>query len=120
MDIKIKRVYDAPEKTDGKRILVDRLWPRGLAKEKAQLDEWIKEVAPSPQLRTWFGHLSERFDDFADRYVTELNTDPIKQEAVRRLLEINSAGDLTLLYAAKNETENQAVVLQKYLMQKKI
>ena len=115
MDIKIKRIYASPEESDGKRVLIDRLWPRGISKERAQLDGWMKDAAPSPQLRIWFGHLSERFEDFADQYMAELDTDPLKQEAVRELLKINETDDLTLLYAAKSETINHAVILQKYL-----
>jgi uncharacterized protein YeaO (DUF488 family) len=101
----IKRVYDKPAETDGTRILVDRLWPRGLSKRKAALDGWNKEVAPSPALRKWFGHKPERFAEFRTRYRAELKGNPALQElrAVK--------GKLTLLYGAKDPQINQAVVL---------
>ncbi len=116
--IEIKRIYEPAATKDGRRILVDRLWPRGVAKQKAQLDEWLKDIAPSPPLRAWFGHKSERFDAFAQQYRLELDTDPLKQSAVRHLLEMNEAGDITLLYGAKSDTVNHARVLQQYLREK--
>lgn len=112
MNIQIKRVYDEPAATDGYRILVDRLWPRGLSKERAMLDEWLKEVAPSVDLRTWFGHKPERFNEFAVRYVSELESNPAVQ-----LLEHAAQNHKTvsLLYAAHDPKINHAQVLLEYL-----
>jgi uncharacterized protein YeaO (DUF488 family) len=101
----IKRVYDKPAETDGARILVDRLWPRGLSKRKAALDGWIKAVAPSPDLRKWFGHKPERFAEFRKHYRAELKGNP----AVKELRA--TKGKLTLLYGARDSKINHAVVL---------
>jgi uncharacterized protein YeaO (DUF488 family) len=117
MSFEIKRIYEPAGEGDGKRVLVDRLWPRGVTKEAARLDEWLKEIAPSPQLRTWFGHESEKFDEFTSRYRQELDNDPQKQAAVRRLFALNKAGKVTLLYGAKSDSVNHAAVLQRYLME---
>jgi uncharacterized protein YeaO (DUF488 family) len=103
--VTIKRVYDKPADTDGSRILVDRLWPRGLSKRKAALDGWDKDVAPSAALRKWFGHKPERFAEFRKRYRTELKHNP----AVAALRA--TKGKLTLLYGAKDQKINHAVVL---------
>lgn len=118
MDIQIKRIYEPAARTDGKRVLVDRLWPRGMSRERAHFDEWLKDIAPSPQLRAWFGHISSKFDEFSRKYRTELDTDPEKRAAVSHLLELIKAGKVTLLYGAKNTTANQALVLQTYLKEK--
>jgi len=107
MPVRIKRVYDVPSKEDGERILVDRLWPRGLSKEKAHLDEWMKDIAPSPALRQWFGHRPERWEEFLARYRQELKGDPLLDDLRRRA----AAGTVTLLYGARDEKRNQAVVL---------
>lgn len=117
MDIVIKRVYEAPEAADGARVLVDRLWPRGISKERARLDEWLKDAAPSTALRTWFGHRMENFGEFSRLYRAELETDPVKQEAVRHLLALAQGGRLTLLYGAKSDTVNHAAVLREHLLQ---
>ncbi len=111
--IKIKRIYEQPTPDDGYRVLVDRLWPRGVSKERADLDLWLKEVAPSTDLRTWFDHKPERFDEFSQRYTDELTHNP----AVTELLTIAQTEQhtLTLLYAAKDPAINHAIVLQKYL-----
>lgn len=110
--IKIKRIYDSPATTDGYRVLVDRLWPRGIRKDKAQLDEWLKGIAPSPELRTWFGHKPERFDEFKVRYDEELNKNP----SVGQLKEIiDSHKEVTLLFAAKDLKVNHAQVLLAYM-----
>lgn len=118
MKIEIKRIYDSAESNDGKRILVDRLWPRGITKEKARLDDWLKDIAPSQQLRVWFGHKPERFDEFVEKYRQELDTDPEKQLAVLQLTEIIKKYNVTLLYGAKDTSINQAVVLKNYLEEK--
>ena len=113
--IVIKRIYDDAEDTDGQRVLVDRLWPRGLSKDHAHLDDWFKEVAPSPELRTWWDHDPARFDEFAQRYEHELSDD-IHADAVEQLIDLIHKNDrVTLLYAAKNESVNHAQVLQDYL-----
>jgi uncharacterized protein YeaO (DUF488 family) len=107
--IRAKRVYGDPSAEDGYRVLVDRLWPRGLSKEKAAIDLWFKEIAPSGELREWFGHRPERFDEFTQRYRRELARHP---EMVSRLRSLEAEhGTLTLLYAAHDELHNQAVVL---------
>lgn len=118
MSVEIKRIYEPADETDGKRILVDRLWPRGISKQKAQVDEWLKDVAPSPSLRVWFGHKAENFPEFSQLYRAELETEPAKQQAILHLLEVASSGNLTLVYGAKNETVNHAIVLRQYLLEK--
>jgi uncharacterized protein YeaO (DUF488 family) len=112
MTIQIKRAYAAPEKSDGFRILVDRLWPRGLTKEKAKVDLWLKDVAPSTELRKWFAHDPERWSEFRSRYLDELksNSEPLAQ-----LKEKSAHGPVTLLYAARDEEHNEAVVLKNLL-----
>lgn len=118
--IKLKRVYSVHEKGDGFRILVDRIWPRGISKEKAQIDLWLKEIAPSTELRKFFGHLPERFPVFEEKYLEELMTDQEKQLAVKQLAELcQNYPIVTLVYGAKNEQQNQAVVL-KALMERKL
>jgi uncharacterized protein YeaO (DUF488 family) len=110
--LQVKRVYDDPEPADGFRVLVDRLWPRGLSKERAAIDLWCKEVAPSTDLRAWFGHQPDRFTEFAVRYVDELGNNP----AVGQLREvIVKRPTSTLVYGAKDEASNHAVVLADYL-----
>lgn len=110
--MKIKRAYAPVEETDGYRILVDRLWPRGISKEKAQIDLWLKSVAPSNELRKWFGHDSERFAEFSERYRAELTTSGALDELRTILKEHPTA---TLLFAAHDEEHNNAVVLQNLL-----
>ena len=109
-DLRLKRVYDPVALTDGKRVLVDRLWPRGLSKDKAQVDEWLKEVAPSPSLRQWFGHNPERFTAFRELYERELG-DPVRQNACRQIAQWVNSGPVTLLYAAKDPVHNHALIL---------
>jgi uncharacterized protein YeaO (DUF488 family) len=110
MPIKIKRIYDPSEKADGVRVLIDRLWPRGLAKEQARVDEWLKEIAPSNELRQWFGHKPERWKEFQKRYRQELQTAE-RQEQLRHLRALARQGTVTLLFAAKDEERNNATVL---------
>ncbi|BAV66055.1 DUF488 domain-containing protein [Sphingobium cloacae] len=110
--IGIKRIYEPADRADGQRILVDRLWPRGVSKKEAELTEWCKDIAPSPALRKWFGHDPARFDEFRDRYRKELDGNG---EAVAALCDRAAKGDLTLLYGAHDETCNHAVVLAQYL-----
>lgn len=112
MKIKIKRVYKDASKDDGTRILVDRIWPRGVSKEDADLEEWIKEIAPSTNLRQWFNHEDDKFDEFAVKYRKELDD---HKDLVARLMDFAKKQTLTLVYSAKNEKHNQAVVLKEYL-----
>jgi len=111
MFLHIKRVYDEPGPDDGERILVDRLWPRGLSREKAAFDEWMKEVAPTPALRKWFDHRPERWAEFQKRYREELADNP----AVAALREHVAAGPVTLLYGSRNREFNHAAVLADFL-----
>jgi uncharacterized protein YeaO (DUF488 family) len=110
----LKRVYAAPDSTDGTRILVDRLWPRGIAKDKAQIDLWLKAIAPSDALRKRFHGHPESWDAFRTAYFAELQA-PAAQEAVRALGDHLRAGPVTLLYAARDERRNNAVALQEWL-----
>ncbi len=110
--IKIKRIYEAPDKTDGYRMLIDRLWPRGVKKENAAIDEWNKDIAPSAELREWFGHDPKKFKEFVARYSKELHS---KKDILKQIAEIAKKQNLTLLYGAKDTEHNQAVVLQKAL-----
>lgn len=112
--IEIKRVYESPSEDDGYRVLVDRIWPRGVSKEEARLDEWCKQLAPSDELRKWFDHDPEKFDTFRSRYRRELE-DEEKQEQLDRLARKSAEQKVTLLYGAKDESCNQAVVLQELL-----
>jgi len=109
----IKRVYEAAQTTDGERILVDRLWPRGLSKEKARVDLWLKESAPSHALRKWFSHKEERWQEFRKRYFKELEGN--NKEEIRLLLSLCRKNKITLLYSAKDEKRNNAVALKDFL-----
>ncbi|WP_262248756.1 DUF488 domain-containing protein [Parapedobacter soli] len=109
---KIKRIYELPSGEDGYRVLVDRLWPRGQRKDEAKLDEWDKDIAPSPALRKWFNHQPERFEAFAAKYRTELAS---KATDIDRLRGLAKTQTVTLLYGAKDENMNQAVVLKQVL-----
>jgi uncharacterized protein YeaO (DUF488 family) len=109
-DVQVRRVYDAPAPEDGTRVLVDRIWPRGLTKEKASLDEWCKQIAPSTELRKWYGHDPDRFAEFTRRYQEEL-TEPERAEALAHLREVAQAGTLTLLTASRAADISEAAVL---------
>jgi uncharacterized protein YeaO (DUF488 family) len=111
--IKIKRIYEEPSENDGYRVLVDRLWPRGVSKDAAKLDEWNKEIAPSAELRKWFDHRQERFEEFARRYHDELKE---KEDELNELRKIADNGTLSLLYGAKDPEINQAIVLRDVLL----
>jgi uncharacterized protein YeaO (DUF488 family) len=113
MKIQTKRVYDRPSEDDGFRVLVDRVWPRGLSKDKLRLDLWLKDAAPSADLRKWFGHEPARWTAFRDRYFSELQA---QQQAVQQLLELAAKGRLTLLFSARDIHHNQAVALREYLL----
>jgi uncharacterized protein YeaO (DUF488 family) len=108
--VRIGRVYDAPRDGDGRRVLVDRLWPRGLAKEAAAIDEWLKAVAPSSELRRWYGHDPALFEEFGRRYTQELSAPP-QSEALARLRYLASTGPVTLLTATRDLPHSQAAVL---------
>jgi uncharacterized protein YeaO (DUF488 family) len=112
MNINLKRVYEEPSKKDGVRILVDRLWPRGLTKEKAHVDLWLKEVAPSTALRKWYGHDPARWPEFRKRYLAELKKNP---DQVALLKQAVAKGHSTLIYGAKDMEHNEAVVLLELL-----
>jgi uncharacterized protein YeaO (DUF488 family) len=114
--VRVRRVYDDPSPDAGTRVLVDRLWPRGLAKSSAHLDQWAKEVAPSGELRAWYGHAPDRFDEFRRRYLTEL-ADAEHAAAFDRLRELARGGTLTLLTATKDVEHSQAHVLAERLRQ---
>ncbi|WP_242902711.1 DUF488 domain-containing protein [Actinomadura terrae] len=109
-DVRLRRVYDDPEPGDGARVLVDRVWPRGLSKQDARLDDWEKDVAPSTDLRKWYGHDPERFEEFRRRYEAELD-DPSRAAALDRLRSRAAEGTLTLLTATKDAERSQAAVL---------
>lgn len=111
--VRIKRAYEPPASEDGTRVLVDRLWPRGVKKANAAIDEWMKAIAPSTELRKWFGHTSERWPEFQRRYRSEIRRHPAELE---RLRELAQDGPVTLIYAAHDDTHNDAVVLRDLLL----
>lgn len=112
MQIKIKRIYDKAESSDGLRVLVDHLWPRGVAKTTAEIDEWYKDIAPSDELRKWFGHDRGKWDEFKKRYFAELDG---RKEQAETLCKLASRKPVTLVYAAKDEMCNNAAALKEYL-----
>jgi uncharacterized protein YeaO (DUF488 family) len=112
-DIRTKRVYEPAHPQDGCRVLVDRVWPRGMTKEQVQADLWLKDVAPSTALRKWFGHDRSKWEAFKSRYCLELDA---QSEAVARLLDEAAKGRLTLLFSARDAEYNQAVALREYLL----
>jgi uncharacterized protein YeaO (DUF488 family) len=115
--IQIKRTYDPPARGDGQRILVERLWPRGMKKESFAADAWMKEVAPSTELRKWFGHRAERWEAFRRRYREELNANP---DAWEPILAASKCGTVTLLYSAHDALHNSALVLRDYLAEREV
>ena len=115
MPIDLKRAYDAPAEADGLRVLVDRVWPRGVSKEKANLDDWVREVAPSSELRKWFGHDPEKWPEFRKRYFRELDE---KKELIDSLLQKIREGRVTLVFGARDEIHNNAVALKEYLQKR--
>ena len=110
--LKIKRVYDPPSPNDGKRILIDRLWPRGLKKEDAKVDDWIKEVAPSTKLRTWYGHDPKKWSEFKRRFFSELRR---RQDLVEGIVSASRKGTVTLLFGSREERFNNAVALKEFV-----
>ena len=112
-NIKLKRAYEPPAAGDGMRILVDRLWPRGVKKATAAIDMWAKDVAPSTELRQWFGHETNRWEEFCRRYVAELGQKP---DLIKELRALARSGQITLVFGAHDQTHNDAVVLRKVLL----
>ncbi|MBD1382381.1 DUF488 domain-containing protein [Metabacillus arenae] len=115
MHIHLKRIYEDPSSHDGKRILVDRVWPRGISKEKADLDEWMKEIAPTGELRKWFNHEPDRFERFTEKYKEEIENDSTKADKLKQLTALAKKEKVTILYGAKDEKHNHAVVLKKII-----
>jgi len=118
MSLQIKRIYDPYEESDGIRYLVDRLWPRGISKERAHLAGWLIDLAPSTSLRKQFGHMAEKFAEFSKLYRDELDSSPAAQAAAREVIQQSRHQTVTLLYGAKDTHDNQAVVLREYLEEK--
>ncbi len=118
MALQIKRIYDSFQESDGIRLLVDRLWPRGISKEDAHLDGWLKALAPSHELRTWFGHKAENFAEFSVLYRAELDADANAQAAAQQVIHQSRKNTVTLLYGAKDPQVNHAIVLRAYLDEK--
>lgn len=116
MNIKIKRIYDIPSEDDGIRILVDRLWPRGVSKEKAHIHIWLKDAAPSPELRKWYGHSKDKHEEFRNLYEKELSANPSCIDAVNSIKNIAAKEAVTLLYAAKDPVYNHAVILLNWII----
>ncbi len=113
MDICIKRIYEPPSEVDGKRILVDRLWPRGVSKSSAKVDLWLRDIAPSSELRKWFGHEVSKWNEFRKRYRNELAE---KKDIIEKMLAEIGDRKITLLYAAKDEKHNNAQVLREFII----
>ena len=113
----IKRAYSAAGNTDGCRILIDRLWPRGLSKDKAAVDEWHREIAPTPDLRKWFGHKEENFSRFSEDYTRELDTNPAAPLFAQHIGELLKEGNVTLVFGAKSPVCNHAVILQRWILE---
>lgn len=114
-DIRVKRIYDPVEDGDGKRILIDRLWPRGMSKERAALDAWMPDIGPSHALRKWYAHRPERWSEFCERYREELAS---RNELLQELMDAAEEGPLTLLFSATNRERNQAVVVRQLLQER--
>jgi uncharacterized protein YeaO (DUF488 family) len=110
--IRTKRVYEKPSREDGTRVLVDRLWPRGISKDGAKVDEWLREIAPSDRLRKWFRHDPDRWDGFKRKYMKELES---RRDLREKLKDISKSGTLTLVYSARDEVHNQAIALKEFL-----
>ena len=112
-NVKLKRAYELPAADDGTRVLVDRLWPRGVSKEHAALDQWMKDISPSTELRKWFGHDPARWEEFCRRYTEELHQNA---ELVSQLCSLAREGPVTLVYSAHDEVQNDAIVLRELLL----
>lgn len=114
--IKIKRIYEEYSSDDGVRILVDRLWPRGISKEKAKIDIWYKDIAPTNDLRKWFNHDIEKYEEFKEKYFEELKGNPLLPDFLDLVSEKSKSSDVTLLFSAKDEEHNNAVVLKEFIV----
>lgn len=114
-DIRLRRAYDAPDPSDGRRILIDRIWPRGVSKDQLRLDAWMKDLAPTSALRIWFGHAPSRWEAFKDRYARELDG---RADAVKALLALCRRGTVTLVFAARDTQHSNAVALREYLLRR--
>ena len=112
-NIKLKRAYEQPEAADGIRVLIDRLWPRGVKKGDAAIDQWMKELSPSTELRNWFGHDPARWDEFRERYAAEVSQHP---DQLRQLRALSGEGTVTLVYSAHDEEHNNAVALRGFIL----
>jgi len=115
MALKLERIYTKPADLDGYRVLVDRLWPRGMSKVNARLDDWVKEIGPSTELRKWFNHEPAKYPEFKTRYLAEIKANPITADFINQIAEQLKTTNVILLYGAKDEEHNQAVVLNAYL-----
>jgi uncharacterized protein YeaO (DUF488 family) len=115
-NIRLMRIYEPPTPEDGYRILIDRLWPRGVSKQQAAIDEWMKEIAPSPELRKWFCHQPDRFETFSECYIRELEEDSNKSTLADQICELSLDRAVTLVYAAKDAVHNHANVLYRWLI----
>lgn len=116
-NVRLKRAYEPPDQTDGRRILVDRLWPRGVSKAEAAIDQWVKEVAPSTELRQWFGHDPDRWQTFRHRYALEIHQ---HAELLAHLRQLARSNPITLVYSAKDEIHNDAIVLRDVVLGRSI
>lgn len=112
-DVRLKRAYEPASRADGRRILVDRLWPRGISKDDAAIDEWAKDLAPTTKLRKWFGHDPDRWEEFKRRYAQEIHS---HADALAQLRDLARHGSITLVYSARDETHNDAVVLREVVL----
>ncbi|WAH37910.1 DUF488 domain-containing protein [Alicyclobacillus dauci] len=117
MEIRLKRAYDAPSEGDGQRVLVDRLWPRGLSKDVARIDVWMKDIAPSHELRKWFHHDPSQWEEFVVRYRAELAASPQAGACIQQLRDAASAGTVTLVFSAKAKDRNNATALRDVLLE---
>lgn len=117
MGVRVKRVYLSPEESDGQRILVDRLWPRGLKKEDAHIAIWLKEAAPTPELRQWYHQDRSRYEEFRRRYELELRERPETQAALTEIITRLKEDDVTLLYGTRDEAHNHASILQEFILE---
>lgn len=115
-NLKIKRAYLAPETADGYRILIDRLWPRGISKATAAIDEWDKNIAPTTELRKWFGHQEENFEEFRKRYTAELASNPYSFQFVKHCQALLAEGNVTLVFGARSITCNHAIILRDWIV----
>ncbi|MDA7026835.1 DUF488 family protein [Bacillus sp. CLL-7-23] len=118
MTIVLQRIYEDNSQLKGHRILIDRIWPRGISKDEAKLDEWMKDIAPSPSLRKWFNHDPQKFTEFKQAYQAEIKQDNEKQKKLNELIELATTKKVILLYGAKDEHYNHAVVLKELLNEK--